>query len=134
MSNLADVGRDVDMYCVGDLAMSRSRHRVTVAGSSVNLTRSEFLLLETLMRRPDEMLSRSELSIAIWGEHLAADGRPVDQHIYRLRLKLQGAAASAQVPPPLIEPVTGFGYRLVATTTPVPLMPHSATPPGETGA
>jgi DNA-binding response OmpR family regulator len=99
---------------VGTLELDRARHRLSLNGREVALSRSEFLLLAALMERPTEMLSRLSLAIAIWGEHLARSGRPVDQHLYRLRVKLARAAAEAGVPPPVIEAVPNFGYRLVS--------------------
>src|SRR5688500_17425903 len=85
---------------VGALEMDRTRHRITLGDQEVALSRSEFLLLAALMERPTEMLSRLSLAVAIWGERLAQSGRPVDQHLYRLRAKLARAAAAAGVPPP----------------------------------
>ena len=99
---------------VGDLALDVAHHRVLVAGEEVRLSRSEYLLLSALMSRPDELLSRLDLARAVWGEQLAQIGRPIDQHMYRLRSKLQAAARSAGVAPPTIASVPGFGYRLLA--------------------
>src|SRR5687768_2236467 len=111
---------------VGALELDRARHRMTLGGHEVTLSRSEFLLLAALMERPAEMLSRLSLAVAIWGEHLAQSGRPVDQHMYRLRVKLARAAAEAGVPPPIIEVVPNFGYRLVADGA----APSTAEPAG----
>ena len=99
---------------VGDLALDMAHHRVMVGGEEVRLSRSEYLLLSALMSRPDELLSRLELARAVWGEQLAQIGRPIDQHMYRLRSKLQAAARKAGVPTPSIASVPGFGYRLLA--------------------
>ena len=99
---------------VGALELDHARHRISLGGHEVALSRSEFLLLAALMERPAELLSRLSLAVAIWGEHLAQSGRPVDQHLYRLRVKLARAAAEAGVPAPVIEVVPNFGYRLVA--------------------
>jgi len=102
-----------ELVRVGDLALDRAHHRVLVGGQEVKLSRSEYLLLGALMSRPDELLSRLDLARAVWGEQLARVGRPIDQHMYRLRAKLQGAARAAGVPAPTIVSVPGFGYRLV---------------------
>jgi DNA-binding response OmpR family regulator len=99
---------------VGALALDQAHHRVTVAGREVKLSRSEYLLLGALMSRPDELLSRLDLARAVWGEQLARVGRPIDQHMYRLRAKLQSAARAGGVEPPTIVSVPGFGYRLMA--------------------
>jgi len=105
---------------VGALVLDRAQHRITLGDREVALSRSEFLLLAALMERPAQMLSRLSLAIAIWGEHLAQSGRPVDQHLYRLRIKLARAAAEAGVAPPVIEVVPNFGYRLANEPAPEP--------------
>lgn len=110
----AQPGGPESAVTVGPLSLDQTHHRVTVAGREVKLSRSEYLLLGALMSRPDELLSRLDLARAVWGEQLARVGRPIDQHMYRLRAKLQGAARAAGVEPPSIVSVPGFGYRLVA--------------------
>lgn len=108
------------MVRVGDLALDQAHHRVLVGDRDVKLSRSEFLLLSALMARPDELLSRLDLALAVWGEQLARVGRPIDQHMYRLRAKLQTAAREAGVPAPTIVSVPGFGYRLVERAEELP--------------
>jgi len=103
---------------VGYVRLDHPHHRVTLAEREVRLSRSEFLLLAALMSRPDELLSRLDLARAVWGEQLAEVGRPIDQHMYRLRSKLQQAARDAGAPPPSIVSVPGFGYRLIAQERP----------------
>jgi DNA-binding response OmpR family regulator len=103
---------------VGDLVLDRTHHRVALGSHEVRLSRSEYLLLGALMARPDQLLSRLELAQAVWGPHLAGIGRPIDQHIYRLRNKLQRVAAEHNLTPPSIVAVPGFGYKLL---TPTPL-------------
>ena len=83
-------------------------------GAAAPLTRIEFLLLAALLERAGEVLSRRVLAGAVWGEDLAAEGRPIDESLGRLRRKLRRAAAEAGVPAPIIEVVKGVGYRLVA--------------------
>jgi DNA-binding response OmpR family regulator len=98
---------------VGSLELNRTRHVAALGGTEIALSRSEFLLLAALMERPGEKLSRLSLAEAIWGERLAAAGRPVDQHVYRLRLKLARASQAVGIPAPAIEVIQNFGYRLV---------------------
>jgi len=111
VGGVADVAA---MMKVGDLALDPVDHGVTLGGGEVRLSRSEYLLLGSLMGRPDELLSRGDLARAVWGERMAQVGRPIDQHLYRLRAKLQAAARMAGVPAPAIVSVPGFGYRLRA--------------------
>ena len=113
MTSRGSAGTTDGLVRAGDLALDQTHHRVMVGGQEVKLSRSEYLLLAALMSRPDELLSRLDLARAVWGEQLARVGRPIDQHMYRLRAKLQSAASAAGVPAPVIVSVPGFGYRLV---------------------
>lgn len=62
-------------------------------GQSLNLTRYEYLLMATLMRRPERIFGRAELMDLIWQDALDTSERTVDAHIKLLRAKLRGAGA-----------------------------------------
>jgi two-component system phosphate regulon response regulator PhoB len=84
--------------------VDRERHRVTVEERPLDLTPSEFGLLEALVRQPGRVFSRSELiDAALGGDSLVLE-RTIDVHIRSLRKKLGPHAA-------LIETVRGIGYR-----------------------
>ena len=89
----------------GPLVIDPARHLVTVAGSEVQLTQTEFKLLSLLAGRPDRLQSREGLLQEVWGYSTDADTRTVDTHITRLRGKL-GEAGD------MIRTVRGFGYKL----------------------
>jgi DNA-binding response OmpR family regulator len=95
---------------VGELVIDRSRRRVTLGGRQIQLTPTEFRLVSTLAGRADQILSRQELAMAVWGYEDSSAGRTIDVHIRRLRVKLK----SARVSPPPIVAVRGFGYRMGA--------------------
>ncbi len=80
------------------------RYRVTVNETPVHLTRSEFRLLEVLIRQPGRVFSRTELIDAALGEDTLVLDRTIDVHIRSLRKKLDDHAG-------LIETVRGVGYR-----------------------
>lgn len=84
--------------------VDRRRHRATLDGRPLPLTRSEFKLLDTLIRQPGRVFQRSELIDAALGEDTMVLERTIDVHIRALRRKLGDAA-------PLIETVRGVGYR-----------------------
>jgi DNA-binding response OmpR family regulator len=84
--------------------VDRRRHRATVHGRSIPLTRSEFRLLDTLIRQPGRVFQRSELIDAALGEDTMVLERTIDVHIRALRSKLGDDAH-------LIETVRGVGYR-----------------------
>jgi DNA-binding response OmpR family regulator len=95
-------GRDV--VSVGDVELSTSRRRVTVAGTPVELTPTEFELLAELMRNPGRVYSREQLLREVWGYSEAVTTRTVDVHVAQVRAKLGDALR--------IRTVRGVGYGL----------------------
>jgi len=86
------------------ILVDRERHRVTVDEKLLDLTPSEFGLLEALIRQPGRVFSRSELiDSALGGDSLVLE-RTIDVHIRSLRKKLGPHAV-------LVETVRGIGYR-----------------------
>jgi two-component system phosphate regulon response regulator PhoB len=96
-----------DVVRVGPILIDRSAHRVSVDGSELDLTPTEFKLLMTLAERRGRVQSRALLLEIVWDAAPDIQTRTVDMHVQRLRTKL-GAAGE------LIETVRGFGYRLRA--------------------
>src|ERR671915_1962801 len=92
---------------VGPVALDRDLRRVTVDGTQVKLTFSEFELLGCLMTRPGYAFNRQELLRAIWGDSAYRDPRAIDVHIRHLREKLEPVPEE----PSLILTVPGTGYR-----------------------
>ena len=95
---------------VGPLVLDRSRRTVSVDGRPVELTFSEFELLQALMSRPGALFNRQELLRAIWGDSAYRDPRGIDVHIRHLREKLEPVPER----PELLLTVRGVGYRLHA--------------------
>lgn len=93
---------------VGDLALDITGRRVTLDGEVVELTPSEFHILETMMHQPGRVFSRAELIDQSQGD-VVYDGfeRNIDVHIRRLRKKIEPNPKE----PIYIETVYGFGYR-----------------------
>jgi DNA-binding response OmpR family regulator len=92
---------------VGPVSLDRDLRRVTVDGTQVKLTFSEFELLGCLMSRPGYAFNRQELLRAIWGDSAYRDPRAIDVHIRHLREKLEPVPEE----PNLILTVPGTGYR-----------------------
>lgn len=86
------------------ITLDRRRYRVTVDEDIVDLTKSEFRLLDTLIRQPGRAFDRSELIDSALGEDTLVLERTIDVHIRALRKKI-GEKAEA------IETVRGIGYR-----------------------
>lgn len=93
-----------NLLAVHDVVLDLDKFRVTVAGRAVPLTRTEFRLLETLMRQPGRVFDRSELIEAAIGDDSMVLERTIDVHIRALRRKLGEAAR-------YIQTVRGVGYR-----------------------
>ncbi|HEX8851372.1 MAG TPA: response regulator transcription factor [Gemmatimonadaceae bacterium] len=106
-TGLAPSGGSGDALVIGPLRIDRGAHRVTVDGSEIDLTATEYKLLLTLAERRGRVQSRSHLLETVWEAAPDIQTRTVDMHVQRLRTKL-GAAGT------LIETVRGFGYRLNA--------------------
>ena len=90
---------------LGPIRIDRAAHRVSVDGSAVDLTPTEFKLLLMLAERRGRVQARAHLLETVWEAAPDIQTRTVDMHIQRLRTKL-GSAGD------LIETVRGFGYRL----------------------
>lgn len=86
------------------ITIDRRRYKVTVDDTPVDLTKSEFRLLDTLIRQPGRAFDRSELIDAALGEDTLVLERTIDVHIRAIRKKI-GPQADA------IETVRGVGYR-----------------------
>ena len=91
----------------GDLLLDPARHLCTWQGKQVNLTVTEFLLLEALARRPGHVKNRDQLIDAAYGEHIYVDDRTIYSHIKRLRRKFKQIDADFSE----IETLYGVGYR-----------------------
>jgi len=97
-----------DVIRVGDLELDVPRMRTEVAGRSVDLTPTEFTLLETLARQPGRIFTRSQLLDALHGVAFESYERAIDSHIKNLRRKLEPDPRQ----PRYVLTVYGVGYRL----------------------
>ena len=93
---------------VGDLRIDRASREAWVAGARVDLTRTEFDILEHLATRPRHVHTRSQLIEAVWGPAYAGDDRLADVHISHLRAKLGDDATS----PRYVVTVRGVGFKM----------------------
>jgi two-component system, OmpR family, response regulator ChvI len=95
----------------GELVLDRARHLCTWGGKEVNLTVTEFLLVEALARRPGHVKNRDQLIDAAYGENIYVDDRTIDSHIKRLRRKFKDVDSDFAE----IETLYGVGYRYRGT-------------------
>ena len=94
----------------GSLEIDPDSHRVRVDGKAVELSRTEFRLLDALSARPGRTVSREDLLRQVWGEAWVDAGHIIEVHISNLRSKLGGEGRGHQH----IATVRGFGYRMSA--------------------
>ena len=88
-----------------DLTLDRKAHRVSRGPRDINLSPTEFRLLEQLMQNPGRVYSRGQLLDIVWGNAVFVDERTVDVHVGRLRKSLsRGKEADP------IRTVRGAGY------------------------
>ena len=90
------------VYVVGAVTVDPARRRVMASGEPIELTATEFELLEFLCRRPGRVFPREHLLSEVWGYEAAAGTRTVDVHVAQLRAKLGDASP--------IRTVRGVGY------------------------
>jgi DNA-binding response OmpR family regulator len=95
---------------VGELTIEPARRRASVAGEVLPLTPTEFRLLAVLAAHAETVLTRDMLAQEVWGYADASNGRTIDVHIRRLRVKLSHALVQG----PAIVSVRGLGYRITA--------------------
>jgi two-component system alkaline phosphatase synthesis response regulator PhoP len=99
-----------DIFHVDNILIDRASRVVKVDGRQVELTRSEFDLLGTLIAAPGRVFSRLELLEHLQGTAYEGYERTIDVHIRNLRVKIETDAAH----PKHIQTVYGIGYRYAA--------------------
>tara|TARA_B100000768_G_C11255627_1_gene366255 strand:+ start:316 stop:1002 length:687 start_codon:yes stop_codon:yes gene_type:complete len=93
------------------ICLDLNSYRITVNGNEIQMSPTEYKLLEVLMRNPDRAFGRSQLLDRVWGRQIYVEERTVDVHMLRLRkvLKPYGLDAALQT-------VRGIGYRFTSIT------------------
>src|SRR5437016_2391213 len=92
---------------VSDLTLNTETHEVHRGKRSLVLTRTEFVILEHLMRRAGRVASRDDLIEAAWGIDREIESNTLDVFIFQLRSKTEAGGAGR-----LIQTVRGFGYTV----------------------
>ncbi len=90
------------------LALDEPNQRIRCRGQAMSLTRYEYLLLATLLRRPQRIFSRSELMDMVWADALDSSERTVDAHVKLVRAKLREHGLTVEV----IQTHRNMGYSL----------------------
>jgi len=93
---------------IGQLHVDHKYHQVTYKSKTINLTATEFELIDFFCQHPDQVFSRAQLLDGVWGYHHSGYEHTVNSHINRLRSKLEEDCAEPQI----IQTVWGVGYKL----------------------
>ncbi len=86
-----------EQVTVGNLILNRLTRRITCGNEDLEITVTEMRLLEHLMLHAGETVTRSQLHDNIWDMHFDPSSNVIDAHVARLRKKLEGAGASAEI-------------------------------------
>ncbi|MBZ6105787.1 response regulator transcription factor [Streptomyces olivaceus] len=98
---------DDDTLAFGDLTMDLATREVARAGRPVELTRTEFTLLEMFMAHPRQVLTREQILKAVWGFDFEPSSNSLDVYVMYLRRKTEAGGE-----PRLVHTVRGVGYVL----------------------
>lgn len=96
-----------ETFSIGQLRIDANTYEVKCGSEAIQLTPSEFKLLQTLAQNQGRVLTRESLIEHVQGEGVSVVGRTVDTHVFGLRKKLKDCAD-------VIETVRGVGYRVKA--------------------
>jgi two-component system copper resistance phosphate regulon response regulator CusR len=102
---------DQTAICASGVTLDHTRRIAARHGKEIPLTRKQFALLETLMRRSGLITSREQLIEAGWGYEADVKENTLDVYIHGLRVKLEDQSDKVR---PLIRTVHGAGYLFVA--------------------
>ena len=91
---------------MGAIKLDSQTHRVLANGRPVDLSPTEFRLLQFFITHPERVYSRNQLLDSVWGNHAYIEERTVDVHIRRLRKLLEPYDCEAY-----IQTVRSVGYR-----------------------
>lgn len=107
LARRADRSRGEAVLRLADLELDTLARTAARGGKAIELQRREFFLLEQLVRHAGEVVTRAQLLEAAWNYDFEGHDGIVDNHIHRLRRKVDGDFSSR-----LIETVPGAGYTI----------------------
>ncbi len=91
---------------LGDLVLDTEQHRLSIGDKQLEVSPTEFRLMQFFMTHPDKVYSRTQLLDQVWGRSVYIEERTIDVHIRRLRKILAEHNREE-----LVQTVRGFGYR-----------------------
>ncbi|MGX7092974.1 response regulator transcription factor [Hutsoniella sourekii] len=91
-----------------DLTLNTKKHNVSLQGQELNLTATEFAILQVLMSQPQEVFTKDRLYQLVWDDDQAIEDNSINVHISNLRKKIAAIVGSD----PYIQTVWGIGFKL----------------------
>lgn len=91
----------------GSFILNVKNRNLQKDGRSIDITQTEFLMLEYFIKNPGKLLTRTDILTKIWGEEYAGEEKKVDVNIRRLRIKIEENPAH----PRHIITIWGLGYK-----------------------
>jgi two-component system, OmpR family, response regulator MprA len=107
LRRVAPEGEDAELLRFGSLTLDSGRHEVRIGDQLIELTLTEFSLLELLMRNPGLVLTRATINERVWGYDFGPTSNSLGVYVGYLRRKLE-----AEGSPRFIQTVRGVGYVL----------------------
>jgi two-component system OmpR family response regulator len=98
---------DEHVYNCGPLTMNVDRHEVSVGGEAVDLSATEFRLLEVLLERQDRVVTREQLLREVWNIDFDSETSVLDTYISYVRRKIHRDDFAP------ITTIRGVGFKLV---------------------
>jgi DNA-binding response OmpR family regulator len=99
-----------DVFTFGSVSVDFKKMELTRSGKSIPMTAQEFKLLRFFTQNPGRVISRTELLNEVWGYHDYPSTRTVDNHMWKLRFKLEDDPSN----PIYFHTIHGAGYKFVA--------------------
>ncbi|GCE02342.1 DNA-binding response regulator [Embleya hyalina] len=112
MAGAREEARD-DALAYADLRMDTASREVTRAGRAIDLTRTEYTLLELLLTHPRQVLTREQILHNVWGFDFEPASNSLDVYVMYLRRKTEAGGL-----PRLVHTVRGVGYVLRTAEAP----------------
>lgn len=91
-----------------DIVIEPDKHRVTVSGQEIALTRREYLILELLVSNPQKVFTKNNIYESVWNEEFVGEDNAVNVHISNLRQKLSRVNSEETY----IQTVWGIGFKM----------------------
>jgi DNA-binding response OmpR family regulator len=92
---------------IGDLVLDPAERTVKRGRAAITLTRTEYVLLEALMRNSGRVVTRDRLIDAVWGSHREVESNTLDVYVRQLRSKIEPPGSRK-----LVQTIRGVGYTM----------------------